>query len=258
MLPSNTMARGAVPSNESLDSPEASIAHARHIRSKRMLREIYLEHYRFFRDQLLDAPPGGRIEIGSGGGFIRDVLPEAITSDVVALPAVKLVMSGTCIPVPDGKLSGIVMINVLHHLQDAAAFFREAGRCLAAGGKIVMVEPANTLFSRFVYRNFHHEPFDPDQSAWELPPGGRMSSANDALPWIVFCRDRERFEREFPNLEVTLVRNFMPFRYIVSGGVSKPQLLPGWASPALTLIERVLSPFNDHIGLFMQIVVRKR
>lgn len=240
-----------------LDAPEATIQHSEMIRSKRFLREIYLEHYRYFAQQLAEAPQGIKVELGSGGGFIQEILPEAITSDVVPLPTVKLVMSGLSLPFADQSVSGIMMINVLHHLQNVEAFFREARRVLLPGGRMVMIEPAHTLFSNFIYRNFHHEPFEPHQNGWELPAGGRMSSANDALPWIVFRRDRRRFAELFPELKVNVVESYMPFRYLLSGGVSRPQLLPNWSYGAVKMMETLLSPANEMLGLFMKIVVQR-
>lgn len=240
-----------------LDSVESTIEHAEHIRSKLFLRRIYEEHYNFFREQLKGTPKGIMLEIGSGGGFSKQVIPELITSDVVTLPTIQLVSSALSLPFKDQTLAGIVLMNVFHHLQDCDVFLNEVNRCLKPGGKLIMIEPANTLFSRFIYRNFHHEPFEPSRTEWTLESGGRMSMANGALPWIVFSRDRERLTRTHPNLRVEELNCFMPLRYLLSGGVSKPQLLPSWSYQIIRAIESLLSPFNNWLGLFMRIVVRK-
>jgi hypothetical protein len=39
---------------------------------------------------------------------------------------------------------------------------------------------------------------NPDAADWSFPAVGPLSGANGALPWILFERDRARFEREFP------------------------------------------------------------
>jgi SAM-dependent methyltransferase len=242
---------------ESLDLPESSIDHAQKIRSKKFLRKIYEEHYQFFADELRTAPSGIVLELGSGGGFIREIVPQVITSDVLPLPTIGLATSGLELPFRDAELGGVVMINVLHHLQNVDLFFKEAQRCLKPGGRILMVEPANTLWSRFIYKNFHHEPFIPEQQGWELPQGGRMSMANDALPWIVFKRDQKIFSQKYPKLKIDKVENFMPLRYLLSGGVSKPQLSPGWSYEIWKGIEAAISPINDWVGMFMRIVVTR-
>ena len=120
-----------------------------------------------------------------------------------------------------------------------------------------MLEPANTLWGQFIYQNFHHEPFDPPRSEWELPEGGAMSMANGALPWIVFKRDVETFNREFPELKKVLMRDVHPLLYLISGGVSMKQLLPQWASPLLSTTEYLLSPLNPLLGMFSHIVIEK-
>lgn len=241
-----------------LDSAEASVQHAQLIRSKTFLRKIYEEHYLFFKRELQNAPQGLCVELGSGGGFIKDVLPDALASDVVPLPTTDLAFSALDLPFRNQTLRGIVMINVFHHIQDVRRFLREAERCLKPGGRVLMVEPANTLWGKFFYQNFHHEPFVPEQEEWELPKGGRMSSANDALPWIVFCRDRERFTREFPGYSLDLAKPFMPVRYLISGGVSKPQLLPGFLYPLVAGVEQLAAPLHPLIGMFMRIALTKR
>ena len=66
-----------------------------------------------------------------------------------------------------------------------------------------------------------HRPQD-----WTFPESGPLSGANVALPWIVFERDRVTFESEFPGLHIQQISPTMPFRYLVSGGVSMRQLMP--------------------------------
>lgn len=47
-------------------------------------------------------------------------------------------------PFQDKSVSAFMMIDVLHHIKDSRQFFKEMQRCLKPGGKIVMIEPANT------------------------------------------------------------------------------------------------------------------
>ncbi len=242
---------------ENLDSPETTEAHNRLIRSKPFLRKIYEDYYRFLATRLNTAAAGPCIEIGSGGGFIRDLIPDVICSDLVRVSSVQMTFSALELPFQTQSLGAICMINVLHHLARPRSFFAEASRCLMPGGKVLMIEPAHTQFSRFIFQNFHHEPFVPEQQAWELPPGGRMTSANDALPWIIFSRDRDTFEREFPELRIAQVNLIHPLRYLISGGLSRHSLLPAQLYPAVDLIERLISPLNPLLAMFMQIELQK-
>jgi len=49
----------------------------------------------------------------------------------------------------------------------------------------------------------------------------------------------------------------MPFRYLLSGGVSLRSLAPGWSFELCRGLENALGLWNDHLAMFAQIVVRR-
>lgn len=243
--------------NLDLDDPASSVLAQKIIQRKQFLKNLYREFYQEFARALPPPCPERKVvELGSGGGFIKDVIPDAITSDVLDLPGLDLCFSASEMPFPDGSVDAFVMIDVFHHLPDTERFFQEVDRCLKIDGKVLMVEPANTWWGRFVYTRFHHESFDPT-AAWGVLSGGPLSSANGALPWIVFCRDRRVLEQKFPRLKAVRVEPHTPFCYLLSGGLSFRQLAPSWSYPALRAIERFLGPLNGSLGLFYTIEVVK-
>jgi SAM-dependent methyltransferase len=146
---------------------------------------------------------------------------------------------------------------VLHHIPDAAAFFREATRCLRPGGVVAMVEPWVSSWSRLIYTRLHHEPFEPKVEQWDFPAKGPLSDANGALPWILFERDRKRFEDEFPALTIEEIHPMMPFRYLVSGGVSMRALMPNFTTSLWKMIEMACEPQMKRLAMFSLIVVRR-
>jgi hypothetical protein len=121
-----------------------------------------------------------------------------------------------------------------------------------------MIEPWVTRLSRVIWTRLHHEPFDEGAREWAFPAAGPLSGANIALPWIIFARDRARFARDYPLLEVRSVEPCMPLRYAVSGGVSMRALMPGWATGVWRGVEAALGPFGDSLGMFARIDVRRR
>jgi hypothetical protein len=147
---------------------------------------------------------------------------------------------------------------VLHHIGRPRKFFAEATRCVRVGGTIVAIEPWSTAFSNWFFRHFHHEPFDPARSTWEFPATGPLSGANGALPWIIFARDRKQFEAEFPLWEIVTLRPFMPFRYILSGGVSMRSFMPGFTFGFWKFVEQLLDPMRNQLSMFVQITMRRR
>jgi len=242
-----------IESKYDLDDPRRTLEHKEIILSKPFLKGIYEEWYAQLLHETSDCPDGIKIEIGSGGGFLKDIEPKVITSDILELPVVDQVFSAEEMPFSDNEVSAIMMVNVFHHIPEVRKFLREAQRVLKSGGKIVMIEPANSMWSRFIYKNLHHEMFD-EQRDWTFPTSGPLSGSNQALPYIVFERDREIFEREFNDLKVEYIKLHTGLRYLFSGGVSRMQMIPSFAGGFIKSVENL---FPTAIGMFQTIVVKK-
>ena len=197
------------------------------------------------------------MEIGSGGGFLDQFIPGLIKTDVVELPFIDKVCEAERLPFPDRSTGALVMVNVLHHVGDVDAFLHEATRVLVPGGVVAMIEPYVSSFSRLIYRYIHHEPFDPNAVDWRLPPSGRLSGGNDALPWIVFVRDRARFERDYPALRIESLRPHSPLSHLLSGGVTTRPLAPLWAIRSLARMEASGSWAMPRLGVFFTVTLRR-
>lgn len=224
--------------------------------NKKFLKRLYSEFY----GHLVEAVPFLSdkivVEIGTGGGFLKSVMPQVITSDISCIPGVDLCFSAESMPFKENAVDVFYMLNVFHHIKDPRLFLSEASRCLKPGGKIVMIEPANTPWGRFIYQNFHHEKFDTG-SGWSIDGAGPLSSSNSAMPYIIFIRDRKLFESRFPALRVQKLYFHTPFSYLISGGFSMRQLLPGFLFKVVRGIEFVLSPLSKYLGMFMTIEIEK-
>ncbi|MCB0517166.1 MAG: class I SAM-dependent methyltransferase [Chitinophagales bacterium] len=241
-----------------LDDPQTTVHHGEIIRNKKFLRKLYVDWYNFLLNEIPTLPEGKILELGSGGGFLKELLPQAITSDVMPLPGCDLTFSAEEMPFEDESLSAIFMIDVLHHIPRVDLFFAEAQRCLKKGGKIIMSEPANTPWSRYFYQNFHHEPFEPAANSWEIPSTGPLSGANGALPWIVFKRDIAIFQQKYPQLKLVKHKLHTPSRYLLSGGLSYKALVPYWSFGFFTFVEKMTSPLNPLWAMFQLIIVEKK
>ncbi|HCF27104.1 MAG TPA: hypothetical protein DEV81_07845 [Cyanobacteria bacterium UBA11049] len=240
-----------------LDDPNNIYTIRSIIRRKPFLYKTYQSFYRELLAKTQTASADGTfIELGSGAGFLKTLAPHVTTSDILPYDGVDQVFSALDIPLPNESVSAFMMIDVMHHVKDSRQFLKELHRCLKVGGKIVMIEPANTLWSKFIYTHFHHEPFQ-TRGEWGFEEGGPLSGANMAIPWIVFCRDRDLFLQEFPELKLCSVRVHTPLRYLVSGGLSVRQLLPSWTYPVIRFLEKLLSPLNQYLGMFMTVELEK-
>ena len=240
-----------------IDDPQTTERRRQIIQEKSFLRQIYQEWY----VAMAAAIPSGNgpvLELGSGAGFLNTVIPDLISSDVFFCSGINVILDGQRLPIATGVLRAIAMLDVLHHLPAPRAFLTEATRCVRPGGVMVLLEPWVTPWSRWVYTNLHHEPFQPQAATWEFPSSGPLSGANGALAWIIFERDRSQFEREFPEWRIQTVKPGMPFRYALSGGVSLRSLMPGVTFRAWRKIEHQLRPWMKTWAMFAEITLVRR
>jgi SAM-dependent methyltransferase len=237
-----------------IDDPQTTEIRRQIIREKSFLRQIYQEWYTAIASKL-STRDGPVLELGSGAGFLKDFVPDLITSEVFHCRGIDVVLNGTELPFAHRALQAIVMIDVFHHIPQPRRFFTEAARCVRPGGVVLMIEPWVTLWSQLVYTRLHHEPFQPQAKRWEFPNRGPLSGANGALPHIVFARDRTQFEREFPMWQIHGIEPMMPFCYLVSGGVSLRSLMPGWSFRLWRGLETLLHPAINNLAMFAQILL---
>lgn len=241
-----------------LDSPAVTIQRSDIIRSKPFLFKLYCRWYR----QIVAALPEGVgspvLELGSGAGFLKDFIPGLITSELLDTWQVDITLDGCRLPFNDSSLRAVVMVDVFHHLPDAARFLGESARCVKPGGAVIMIEPWMTTWSHPVYRYLHHEPVDLDTQSWQLSKGGPLSNANSALPWIVFSRDVKRFKAEFPQWQIKEQVLHTPFGYLLSGGVSFKSFAPGVFFGACCRFEKSLAPFMPGLAMFATIVLERK
>jgi hypothetical protein len=201
--------------------------------------------------------PGTVVEIGSGGGFLKEFLPHLVTSEVLPCSGFDMTMDACGQwPFDDDQIKAVFMVDVFHHLPDVHRFLAQAAAKVRSGGIVAMVEPWVTPWSRLVYSRLHHEPFLPEAAGWAFPSSGPLSDANSALPWIVFERDREAFERDWPGWIMDPVDLMMPFSYLLSGGVSFRSFCPKALYALIRRLER-WTGLERRAAMFARIVLRR-
>jgi SAM-dependent methyltransferase len=227
------------------------------IHQRPLLKWCYDGWYaRLLADARSVAAPGLLVELGSGGSYLKDLEPALITSDVVAGVADQ-VIDARQLPFADGSVKALFLTHVFHHIPDVRAFFAEAQRVLVPGGVISMIEVAHTPFARFFFKNFHHEPYRDEYREWSFAQTDSMMDSNQALSWMVFDRDRARFEQQYPGLKVETPA-FLPWlAYLLSGGVTMRHLVPGFMNGPIRGMEHLLSPLASACALHWHLCVRK-
>jgi SAM-dependent methyltransferase len=244
------------------DSDNFSVAHRKVLLRKPVLRALFMDLYRKIRTTDLSTfgqCPGRRLDIGSGSGFVRELFPDVVTSDLKPLPWLSLTCDAERMPFRNDSLRAISGINVFHHLPHPRAFFAEADRVLHPGGGVVLVDVHHGPLARFLTTRIHEcEGFDADAPSWEAPISGPFTGANQALRYIVFHRDRAQFEREFPRLKIVSDTPHTSVWYYASGGVNFRPLVPSAFTPVLRWLDRTaMRPLNRWFALLSTVVLRK-
>lgn len=256
ILDVNNYKRKNKDSKKNLDNESTLYKHKKTIEEKAFLKQLYVEFYNSINHRLSDLPDGTVIEIGSGSGFSKKVIKKVLTSDVVESEWIDRNFSAENIPYKNESVSAFFMLNVMHHIKDPQKALQEMQRCLKKGGKIIIIEPYNSFWSKLIYKYIHHEDFN-ENSDWKIKGKGRLSDANIALPWIIFVRDRNKFNKKFPKLRINYLKPHTPFKYLCSGGLSQYEPVPHAFYPVIQLVEIVLAPLNKYIGMFFTIELEK-
>lgn len=229
----------------------------RTIRNKPFLAKLYADFYEEIRLALPVGVQGPVVEIGTGAGFFKNHLSHLIAGDVLPSRFIDVCFDARHLPFKPNSLRAIVMLNVFHHIPSAGLFLFDAQRSLKPGGVIIMIEPWMTLWSHLIYKLLHHEATDTSQLGWDFESTGPLSGANQALPWIVFKRDRVHFERTFSGLRIEAIRPHTPLRYLASGGLSHKATAPlSWYAP-LARMEARAQPLRKGFSMFATIILKK-
>lgn len=222
-----------------------------------------------YRDQFKDFPNPAALsilEIGSGTSPLKQSLSNVVTSDVLNLDYLDLVFDCHEIDkldaIRDNSLDVITLTNVLHHLKSPIAFLNRSASKLKSGGKVIATEPYFSLLSTVIFKHLHHEPVDFRISEPDLRDvQGPLSSANIALPWLIFFRRREWLQRLSDNFDVTnvSVRPFSALSYMVTGGISHRLPVPGFVYRMLFRADFSLSRrFPSVCAAFFTVTLTRR
>jgi SAM-dependent methyltransferase len=239
--------------------PARALGLRRLIAGKRSLREWYATVYERWRAELDRAAGQGVVaEIGSGSGFAGTVVPGLIATDRISHAGIDATVDAANLPWATGSVKALFLLNVLHHLPEPVRFLEEAQRVLVPGGRCVITDQHVGHLSRHLLRWGHHEPFDPAAASWSAPAAHELSGANGALAWIIFRRDRERFDLAFPGLRLAAYEPFSPLQYWLAGGLKRWNLLPGSLVRPLHRLESRLLRLSPDFGSFVHVILVRR
>jgi len=227
---------------------------------KKILRDIYFEWYQTIISNL-STIPGKTLELGSGTGNFKEYKPNIITSDIDPHSWLDMTFDAHKMPFNNNQIANIVMIDVLHHLQNPIVFFHEASRVLKKGGRIIMVEPYPSPVSLVIYKLFHPEPFNFNINYYKqsnIPANKQTWDSNQAIPFLIFFKYIKKFNDTFSNKFNIIKKDTFSFiLYPLSGGFENKELLPNFFIPFAKICEKILKPFK-YIFAFRCIIVLEK
>ena len=217
----------------------------------RLVYERWVEKMRPFLP-----PQGPLLEVGSGSGLMRDFFPDIILSDVTALPWIDRVVDCMHMPFGDGELSGIMGIDLMHHLAQPHSFLDEVTRVLKPGGRAIFIEPYMTFFSFLCSKLLHSESIyfkdyhldKEKKDPWE----GNLALAN-----LVFKRDLKNWRILHPELTIIHRELFSVFDFACAAGFKPYAYVPHWIFKHLVKIDNGLTWLMPLLAFRIYVVLEK-
>ena len=217
-----------------------------------------------FKD-IIDLGKKGILEIGSGTSPIKLFYPQIMTSDVLNLDYLDYIFDCHEIDkfnlIPDASIDIITMTNVLHHLRKPMDFFLKASNKLKPEGMIIITEPFFSCLSYLIYNYVHHEPVDLKIKKPELDQtNGPLSSANPALPHLIFFSDRswKTKLRQKYDIDNCTIDYFGSISYFITGGISYRFPIPHRVYKLISKFDLYLSRlFPDFFASFFILRMKK-
>ena len=230
-------------------------------RKKRVLRAVYRDMHSRMAVHLSDLPNGITVELGSGIGNIKDVIPGCIKTDLFNNPWIDQVEDAYHLSFPSLSVANLLLMDVFHHLQYPGNALCEFHRVLLPGGRLIILEPCVSFLGLAVYGAFHREPLGLYRDIqW-------YSKTNDDLERQSYYAAQgnayrifrhHRFRSHLGGWRQIEKKRMAAFAYVLSGGYSKPQLFPEGALPLITKIEKLLNKAPLLFATRLLVVLEKR
>ena len=248
----------------SIPSEQHNIEIARNQRvwnEKPLIREVYRGFYAEIAARLRRDLAGVTVELGSGMGNIKEVIPDCITTDLFQNPWIERQENAYRLNFAPGAVANLILCDVWHHLAYPGTALAEFARVVQPGGRLVLFEPGMGLLGRLIYGCFHHEPLGLDRPfAWEAPPGFDPG----ATPYFAAQGSATRFfvNRERTDYEsawrVVEVRRLAALSYAASGGFSRLSFYPAGALPVMRAVDRLLDQVPSLTATRLFVVLERR
>lgn len=228
---------------------------------KPVLKKIYHNFYTQIAKHLSGLSDSRVVELGSGIGNIKEVIPNCLRSDLFPNPWLDKTENAYRLSFNNETVSDLILFDVFHHLRYPGTAMKEFERVLRPGGRVIIFDPFISLFGRIVYGLFHREPIGwRTQIFWNAPENWNTNqidyyAAQGNATRIFFKR---QFLSSLKNWKVINRFRFSAFSYVASGGYSGPQLYPNRLYRFMCFIDRILDFLPAVFATRALIVLQKK
>ena len=243
-----------------LDHKKIDSKNRKTYQNKDLIKIIYNNYYKKIKENIYTSNKKKILELGSGGGNIKKVIHNCITSDQFKNENIDRIENIYNINFKKNSISNIILIDVFHHLQFPGLALKEIHRVLIKNGRIIMVEPAMGFIPRTIYKIFHYEPNGFDLKInWNDTPK-RTASLNEyfaaqSLPWRAFFLKELNLRSKY---KIKLIKPFSDFAFLLSGGYSYKAFYPKFLYSLIKLIDKILTSISIKIFSARMLIVLEK
>jgi hypothetical protein len=228
--------------------------------AKPLLKRIYHQFYRRIAAYLPAGVGGEIVELGSGAPDVTDVIPHCLRTDIFPNPWIDRIENAYRLSFTDQSVSGLILMDVFHHLRYPGTALEEFQRVLTAGGRVIILDPGLSLLGWFAYGLLHPEPLGlKEDISWVAPEGWSPDRidyyAAQGNAHRVFIRGEGNLSKSVWRL--VAVKRYADISYVASGGYSKPQLYPDSFYPVMRSVDKFCDVFPGFFTTRLLVVLEK-
>jgi ubiquinone/menaquinone biosynthesis C-methylase UbiE len=228
--------------------------------NKDLIKIIYNNYYKKIKENIYTSNKKKILELGSGGGNIKKVIQNCITSDQFKNENIDRIENIYKINFKKNSVSNIILIDVFHHLQFPNLALKEIHRVLIKNGRIIMIEPAMGFIPRIIYKIFHYEPngfnlkINCNDTLKRIPSLNQYFAAQ-SLPWRAFFLKELNLRSKY---KIKLIKPFSDFAFLLSGGYSYKAFYPKFLYSLIKLIDKILTSISIKIFSARMLIVLEK
>lgn len=225
---------------------------------KPILRKVYKEYYNYALSNL-STENGPIIEIGSGIGMIKDVIPSCKTTDITLNSGIDYIENIYSLSAQSTNASNFILIDVLHHLEYTTFALNQLHSALKPGGRVIIIEPYISLITLPIFTFLHHEPVALLSKINKNDP-----ESFDKFTYFAAESTATKMTRKSMRMELEKKWNIIDikkeacFRYFGTGGFRGKQLYPTSLYSFVSIIDKSLSMFPNIFGGRVYLVLEKK